>query len=104
MAAEDSAIPRSILEKAVITAPIDGIVLERSVDVGQTVAATMSSPVLFTIAADLTAMQLQIHADEADIGEMRTGQAVTFTVDAYPGESFTGTTSQVAPVARFPGL
>ena len=82
-------------EHTVITAPIDGIVIERSVDVGQTVAATMSSPTLFTIAADLAEMQLQIQVDEADIGGIRTGLPVTFTVDAYPGRTFTGVTSQV---------
>ncbi len=82
-------------EHTVIAAPIDGIVIERSVDVGQTVAATMSSPTLFTIAADLSEMQLQIQVDEADIGGVQTGQSVTFTVDAYPGETFTGVTTQV---------
>jgi HlyD family secretion protein len=83
------------LEHAIITAPIDGIVINRSVDVGQTVAASLSSPTLFTIAADLAKMQLQTEIDESDIGRIEPGQPVTFTVDAYPGERFSGTTSQV---------
>ncbi len=79
----------------IITAPIDGIVIERSVDVGQTVAASLQSPTLFQIAADLTKMRLKASIDEADMGRVRTGQTVHFTVDAYPAETFTGTVSQV---------
>ena len=79
----------------VITAPIDGIVIERSVDVGQTVAASLQSPTLFQIAADLTKMRLKASIDEADMGRVRPGQAVRFTVDAYPEETFTGAVSQV---------
>jgi HlyD family secretion protein len=80
---------------ATIAAPIDGIVIQRSVDVGQTVAATMSSPTIFSIAADLSRMQVQASIDESDIGRIAAGQPVSFTVDAYPNERFTGTTVQV---------
>jgi HlyD family secretion protein len=79
----------------IIRAPIDGIVLSRSVDVGQTVAASMSAPTLFVLARDLSDMRVNARIDEADIGRIRAGQAVTFTVDAYPGDTFTGTVSQV---------
>ncbi len=79
----------------IITAPIDGIVIERSVDVGQTVAASLQSPTLFQIAADLTKMRLKASIDEADMGRVRAGQTATFTVDAYPDQVFTGTVSQV---------
>jgi HlyD family secretion protein len=83
------------LEHASITTPIDGTVIARNVDVGQTVAASLSSPTLFEIAADLTKMQLKADIDEADIGRVQAGQAVRFTVDAYPQSTFTGTVSQV---------
>jgi HlyD family secretion protein len=83
------------LEHAVITAPIDGIVIQRSVDVGQTVAASLQSPTVFAIAADLTDMQVNASIDESDIGRVVKGQPVTFTVDAYPGESFSGRVAQV---------
>ena len=83
------------LEKTVITSPIDGVVISRNVDVGQTVAASMSAPVLFVIAADLTQMQLNASIDESDLGSIRTSQRVTFTVDAYPGETFRGVVKQV---------
>jgi len=88
------------LSHTTITAPIDGTVISRNVDVGQTVAASMQAPVLFTIAQDLRHMQVQASVDEADIGHIREGQAVTFQVDAYPGERFSGTVQQVrlAPV------
>ena len=75
------------LDHTVITAPIDGIVIQRSVDVGQTVAASMSAPTLFIIAADLTKMQVNASIDESDVGRIRPGQPVTFRVDAYPGEA-----------------
>ena len=78
-----------------ITAPIDGIVIQRSVDVGQTVAASMSAPTLFIIAADLTKMQVNATIDESDVGRIRPGQPVTFRVDAYPGQQFDGTVAQV---------
>jgi HlyD family secretion protein len=79
----------------VILAPIDGIVTQRSVDVGQTVAASMSAPTLFVIAADLTEMQVNANIDEADVGRIRPGQHVTFRVDAYPADNFQGTVTQV---------
>jgi HlyD family secretion protein len=83
------------LSHTVIRAPIDGIVISRDVDVGQTVAASMSAPVLFVIARDLSRMRVNARIDEADIGRVAAGQPVTFTVDAYPGRSFTGRVSQV---------
>jgi len=83
------------LDHATITAPIDGIIVQRSVDVGQTVAASMQAPTLFVIAADLTKMQVNANIDEADIGRIRPNQNVTFRVDAYPGEEFQGSVSQV---------
>src|SRR6185503_11153417 len=76
-------------------APIDGTVVARSVDVGQTVAASLQAPTLFTIAQDLTKMQVYAKTDESDVGQIRSGQKVTFKVDAYPRETFTGTVSQV---------
>jgi len=78
-----------------IYAPIDGIVVERDVDVGQTVAASLSAPQLFVIANDLSRMQILATVDESDIGKIRNGQPVTFTVQAYPGQRFTGTVRQV---------
>ena len=83
------------LAHTVITAPIDGIVTQRSVDVGQTVAASMQAPTLFVIAADLTKMQVNASIDEADVGRIRPGQHVTFRVDAYPTDTFDGTVAQV---------
>ena len=83
------------LGHTIITAPIDGIVVARSVDVGQTVAASMQAPTLFVIAGDLTRMQVLASVDESDIGRVQPGQPVSFAVDAYPGEIFTGTVSQV---------
>jgi HlyD family secretion protein len=83
------------LDHTVIAAPISGTVIQRSVDVGQTVAASMSSPTIFVIAADLTKMQVNATIDESDIGLVRPGQPVTFSVDAYPETQFSGTVSQV---------
>ena len=80
---------------ATITSPIDGIVLSKSVEEGQTVAASFSTPTLFTIAKDLTNMQVVADVDEADIGDVRVGERVTFTVDAYPDNTFSGTVKQV---------
>jgi len=80
---------------ATITAPVDGIVVSRSVDVGQTVAATMQAPTLFQIAEDLKLMQVNASVDESDIGRVRPDQNVTFQVDAYPTETFSGTVRQV---------
>ena len=78
-----------------IRAPIDGVVISRSVDVGQTVAASMQAPTLFVLARDLTHMQVNASVDEADIGHIKTGQPVEFRVDAYPNETFYGTVRQV---------
>ncbi len=82
-------------DHTIILAPIDGIVTQRSVDVGQTVAASMSAPTLFVIAADLTEMQVNANIDEADVGRIRPGQHVTFRVDAYPTDNFEGTVTQI---------
>lgn len=78
-----------------IVAPIDGIVISRNVDQGQTVASSMNAPTLFVIAADLTKMQVLANIDEADVGRMRPGQNVTFRVDAFPNDTFHGTVHQV---------
>ena len=86
---------RTDLAKAVIQSPIDGIVLTREVEPGQTVAASLQAPVLFTLAEDLTKMDLQVDVDEADVGRVKEGQQATFTVDAYPDMSFQATVSQV---------
>jgi HlyD family secretion protein len=88
------------LRYATIRSPVDGIVVSRNVDVGQTVAASFSTPTLFTIAQDLTKMEIDTSVDEADISRIRVGQQVTFTVDAYPEIGFTGKVSQIrnAPV------
>jgi HlyD family secretion protein len=83
------------LKHTVIESPIDGIVISRSVDPGQTVAASMNAPVLYQIAADLTKMQVLANIDEADVGRMRPGQHVAFRVDAYPSDRFNGTVEQV---------
>ena len=83
------------LAKTVISSPIDGVVIARNVDVGQTVAASLSAPTLFVIAADLAQMQLNASIDESDLGQIAAGQDVAFTVDAYPSETFRGTVSQV---------
>lgn len=76
------------LSKAVIRSPIDGVVIERDIEPGQTVAATFETPVLFTLADDLSHMELQVKVDEADVGEVRAGQGASFTVDAYPNRRF----------------
>ena len=80
---------------ATITSPIDGVVISRAVEEGQTVAAGFETPTLFTIANDLTQMQVIADVDEADIGQVADGQRVTFTVDAYPDDTFEGTVEQV---------
>ena len=80
---------------ATITSPIDGVVLSKSVEEGQTVAASFSTPELFKIAKDLTNMQVVANVDEADIGNVRAGERVSFTVDAYPDDKFQGTVTQV---------
>ncbi len=83
------------LEHTVITSPIDGIVVSRAVDTGQTVAASMQAPTLFVLAADLTRMHLNASIDESDVGQIAPGQAVSFRVDAYPDDEFTGRVAQV---------
>lgn len=83
------------LTYTVIKSPIDGVVISRNVNVGQTVAASFQAPVLFKIANDLAQMQVECSVDEADIGKVKEGQNVRFTVDAYPEERFTGTVRQV---------
>ncbi|MCE5341516.1 MAG: efflux RND transporter periplasmic adaptor subunit [Planctomycetaceae bacterium] len=83
------------LAKAVICSPIDGVVLTRKVETGQTVAASFETPVLFTLAEDLTKMELHVNVDEADIGQVKEGQAATFTVDAYPNQIFDAQITQV---------
>ena len=80
---------------ATITSPVDGVVLSREVEEGQTVAASFETPTLFIIAQDLTDMRVIADVDEADIGEVREGERVTFTVDAYPDDTFNGTVTQV---------
>lgn len=86
----------------IIRSPVDGIVVERAVDVGQTLAATVQSPVLFRIAGNLERLQVQVDVDESDVGGITPGEPVTFDVDAYPGEKFHGTIAQVRvqPVAQ----
>lgn len=83
------------LAHTVIQSPIDGLVISRNVDVGQTVAASMSAPTLFVLAADLTKMQVLASLDESDVGRIRPGQAVRFRVDAFPTDEFTGNVTQV---------
>jgi HlyD family secretion protein len=83
------------LGHATITAPVAGIVVSRNVDVGQTVAASMQAPTLFVLAEDLARMQVNASVDESDIGQIQPGQQVTFQVDAYPDEVFTGSVRQV---------
>jgi HlyD family secretion protein len=83
------------LGKATIYSPVTGVVLSRSIDPGQTVAASFQAPVLFTIAEDLSRMKLEVKVDEADVGQVRAGQHATFTVDAYPGRTFVATIQRV---------
>ncbi len=83
------------LAHTTIRSPIDGTVIARSVDVGQTVAASLQAPTLFTIAQDLTKMQVYVSTDESDVGAIRTDQPVTFKVDAFPTQTFTGKVSAV---------
>ena len=88
------------LEHTRIRAPLDGVVILRNVNLGQTVAASLSAPVLFTIAQDLRDMQVELSIDEADVGRVREGLTVNFTVDAFPGRSFRGTVRQVRKAPR----
>jgi HlyD family secretion protein len=88
------------LDHTKIKAPVDGVVVSRNVDVGQTVAASLAAPTLFLIAQDLTKMQVDTNVSEADVGRVRVGQTATFTVDAYPGRTFTGSVTAIreAPI------
>jgi HlyD family secretion protein len=88
------------LDHTSITAPVNGVVVSRNVDVGQTVAASLAAPTLFLIAQDLTKMQVDTNVSEADVGRVRVNQPATFTVDAYPGQVFTGGVTQIrkAPI------
>jgi HlyD family secretion protein len=88
-------VAQTNLDYTTIHAPIDGTVIARNVDVGQTVAASLQAPTLFTIAQDLTKMQVYASTDESDVGMIRVGQMVTFKVDAYPKDTFTGRVSQI---------
>jgi HlyD family secretion protein len=83
------------LGKASIRSPIDGVVLTRKIEPGQTVAAALQAPVLFTLAEDLAKMKLQVDVDEADVGQVRVDQEATFTVDAWPGRKYTGVITRV---------
>lgn len=88
------------LDHTTIRAPVDGVVVSRAVDVGQTVAASLQAPTLFTIAQDLTRMQVDTSVDEADIGRVRVDGPAIFTVDAFPGETFTGRVVQIRKAAQ----
>ena len=87
------------LEYTNIISPIDGVVISRAVDVGQTVAASMTTPTIFTIAEDLRKMQVNTNVSEGDVGRLETGQPTTFTVDAFPGRTFKGVISQIRNAA-----
>ena len=88
-------VAKTNLDHTIIRSPIDGTVVARNVDVGQTVAASLQAPTLFTIAEDLSQMQVQVATDESDVGQIKVGQPTTFTVDAFPHETFRGTVAQV---------
>jgi len=88
-------VAQTNLDYTTIRAPIDGTVIARNVDVGQTVAASLQAPTLFTIAQDLTKMQVYASTDESDVGMIKKGQVVTFKVDAFPRDTFTGRVSQI---------
>jgi HlyD family secretion protein len=93
-------VDRTNLSKAAIRSPINGTVLTRKVEPGQTVAATLQAPVLFTLAEDLTKMELHVDVDEADVGQVREEQNATFAVDAYPGREFPSKVSEVRNAAK----
>jgi len=82
-------------DRAVIRSPVSGVVLARQVEPGQTVAASFSTPTMFVLAEDLSAMQLRVNVDEADVGQIRPGQKATFTVDAYPGRAFPASVERI---------
>lgn len=91
---------RTTLAKAIIRSPIDGVVIDRHVEVGQTVAASFQTPILFTLAQDLTEMELHLDIDEADVGHVKVGQQATFRVDAYPDQEFAATITSVRYAPR----
>ena len=93
------AIAETDIARTIIRSPVTGVVVDRQVDIGQTVAASLQAPVLFEIAQDLREMRLEASVDEADIGRVAPGQAVAFTVDAFPERRFDGTVSQVRKAA-----
>jgi HlyD family secretion protein len=88
-------VAQTNLDHTIIRSPIDGVVVARSVDVGQTVAASLQAPTLFSIAEDLTKMQVYAATDESDVGQIKAGQPITFKVDAFPRDTFRGMVSQV---------
>src|SRR5205814_6210747 len=94
---KDAALERARVDLArcTIFAPVEGIVISRNVDVGQTVAASMNAPVLFIIANDLTKMQIDANVSEADVGTVEEGQTANFTVDAFPNRTFSGKVTQI---------
>src|SRR5881409_3016676 len=91
---------QAALEHTTIRAPVDGVVVSRAVDVGQTVAASLQAPTLFTIAQDLTKMQVETSVDEADIGRVKLEDRATFTVDAFSGQTFSGIVTQIRKAAQ----
>jgi len=88
-------VAQTTVDHTIIRAPIDGVVVSRNVDIGQTVAASLQAPTLFTIAQDLTKMQVYAKTDESDVGEIKTNQPVAFKVDAFPADQFRGHVSQI---------
>jgi HlyD family secretion protein len=99
---KEAALNQAVLDynHTFIRSPVDGVVIERAVDVGQTVAASLQAPKLFTIAQDLRHMQVEADVDEADIGRVQVDQPAVFTVDAYPGREFTGTVLKIRMAPR----
>jgi HlyD family secretion protein len=93
------ATARVDLARTSIVAPVDGVVISRQIDAGQTVAASFNTPQLFSIAQDLSQMQVDVSIDESDISRIRVGQRVTYTVDAFPGRTFNGTVKQIRKAA-----
>jgi len=100
VAEADLKLAETNLAKASIVSPISGVVLSRAVDPGQTVAASLQAPVLFTIAEDLRQMEAQVDVDEADVGKVAEGQKATFSVDAYPDREFPAESSRCARIAN----
>jgi HlyD family secretion protein len=93
-------LARLDLHRSTIRAPIDGVIVGRNVDRGQTVAVSLEAPILFTIAGDLAQMEIHANIDETDIGEIAVGQPADFTVDAYPGNAFAARVSEIRKAAR----